>query len=276
MQTSILKYLPFGLILLASCGTGTTEKPVDSEAGTITTPAIPAPASIGLQISAAYPHDDSAYTQGLEVYGGKIYESTGDFANSSIRIYDIKTGKIIKKHVMGTKEIFGEGITIFRNKIYQLTWQNNLVNVYDLNKIDKPEKTFSWPLEGWGITHHADELIISDGSANIFFVNPDDFKIKRTIQVIDQQGPVDNLNELEMIDGFLYANVYMKDHIVKIDLSNGHVVGRIDLPGLIRQYAPQFNPKEGEVLNGIAYDSTSRKVYITGKHWPKLFEASIR
>ena len=263
------------LVLLAACNNVPDKNNPPEEQYTPPT-TLPAPASIIINIDAAYPHDDSAYTQGLVVHGGKIYEGTGDFANSSIRVYDIKTGKIVKKHVMGTNDIFGEGITIYRNKIYQLTWQNNLVNVYDINNIDKPEKTFSWPLEGWGITHHTDELIISDGTANIYFVNPDDFKIKRTLQVVDQQGPVQNLNELEMINGFLYANVYMKDHIVKIDLATGHVVGKIDLPGLIRQYAPQFVPKEGEVLNGIAYDSTTRKVYITGKHWPKLFEGNLR
>ena len=262
------------LLLLTRC-TPSGEKTVAPEEQPVQAPTLPAPSPISINITATYPHDDSAYTQGLVVHAGKLYEGTGDFKNSSLREYDIKTGKIIRKHVMGTADIFGEGITIYKNRIYQLTWQNNLVNVYDLKNIDKPEKTFSWPLEGWGITHHADELIISDGTANIYFVNPDDFKIKRTLQVIDQQGPVDNLNELEMIDGFLYANVYLKDHIIKINLQNGHVVGKIDLPGLIRQYAPQFVPKEGEVLNGIAYDSTTGKVYITGKHWPKLFEGTL-
>ncbi len=236
---------------------------------------IAAPENIGFNITGIYPHDTSAYTQGLEIYTNKLFESTGDYVNSSIRVTDIKTGKVQKKNLMGTTEFFGEGITIFKDKIYQLTWKNHLVNVYDIKNIEKPIKTFTWPYEGWGITHNDSELIISDGSANLYFINPDDFKVKSTRQVSDNIGPVGQINELELIDGFIYANVYGTDFILKIDPTNGHVKGRMNLPGLIKQYSKGFSPDDNEVLNGIAWDSASKKLYITGKHWPKMFELTL-
>jgi glutaminyl-peptide cyclotransferase len=241
----------------------------------ISTSTIPAPKEISLNILSVYNHDDSAYTQGLELFKGKMYEGTGDFVNSSVRLTDYKTGAVLHKHLMGSDKIFGEGITIFNNKLYQLTWQSNIVHMYDINNLDKPEKTFTWPFDGWGITHYNNQLLVSDGTNNIYFVNPEDFKMLRSIKVNDNNGPVDYLNELEMIEGYLYANVYMQDYIVKIDVNTGNVVGKINLPGLIQKHAPTYQPKEGEVLNGIAYDSTTKKVFITGKRWPKLFEAVI-
>ena len=262
------------IICLFSCTGNDTEKVIPEDQPTVNT-GLPAPQKITLNIVGIYPHDDSAYTQGLEIYNGKFYEGTGDFENSSLRISNIKTGKVERIHPMGNKNIFGEGITIYNGKIYQLTWQSHFVNVYDINNIDKPLKTFTWPFDGWGITHYGNELLISDGTANIYKVDPETFKIKTTLQVTDNEGPVNSINELEMIDGYLFANVYLADFILKIDPSNGHVVGKIDLPGLIQQHAPGFLPKDGEVLNGIAYDSTTRKIYITGKHWPKMLEATI-
>ena len=233
---------------------------------------IAAPQNLPINIIGIYPHDTSAYTQGLEIYNGKLYESTGDYQNSSLRITDIKTGQVVKKHAMGSSEIFGEGITILNNKIYQLTWRNHLVNVYDINNIDKPIKTFNWPYEGWGITHNDTDLIISDGSANLFFVNPEDFRIKSTKQVTDNIGSVTGINELEYFDGYVFANVYGRDIILKVNPANGHVAGIINLPKLIQQYAKDFSPDDNEVLNGIAWDSAAKKMYITGKRWPKMFE----
>ncbi len=212
----------------------------------------------------------------MEFYNGKLYEGTGDFKASSLRITDIKTGKVEKIHKMGSDKIFGEGVTIFKDKIYQLTWTNKIVYVYDIKNIDKPIATFKWPYEGWGITHTNNELIISDGSANLYFINPDDFKIKSTKQVRDNNGPVEKLNELEYVDGFVYANLYDNSgNILKIDPSSGHVVGIINLAGIIEQYAAEYKPNDGEVLNGIAYDSATNKFYITGKKWPKLFEIQL-
>jgi glutamine cyclotransferase len=128
---------------------------------------IPAPTAIAFSVIAQYPHDTSAYTQGLELYKGKMYEATGDYETSSLRITNHKTGKVEEKHPMGTSKIFGEGITIFNNKIYQLTWQSNVVYVYDVSNIKKPIRTFNWPYEGWGITHNGTDLIITDGSSKL-------------------------------------------------------------------------------------------------------------
>lgn len=262
------------LLSLASCNNSTSDSSPSAEPIRPLT-GIAAPQNININIIGIHPHDTNAYTQGLEIYKGKLYESTGDFGNSSIRVTDIKTGKVEQKHMLGAADIFGEGITIFKEKIYQLTWKNHLVNVYDIRNIDKPINTFTWPYEGWGITHNDTDLIISDGSANLFFVNPDDFKVKNVKQVTDNIGPVNAINELEYFGGHIFANVYGGDYIIKIDPSNGHVVGIINLPGLIKQYGRGFTPDENEVLNGIAWDSTYKKMYITGKHWPNLFELTL-
>lgn len=267
------------LAVISSCNNpdAKADEPIDTPA---VNSGIAAPQPVTVNILGVYPHDTSAYTQGLEINNGKMYEGTGDYEGSSLRLIDIKSGNVLQKHLMGTpatsgSKIFGEGITIFNNKIYQLTWQNNLVYVYDINNTGKPLKTFNWPNEGWGITHNGTDLIISDGSANLYFVNPDDFTIRKTLQVTDNFGPVIQLNELELIDGFVYANVYQSEYIIKINPENGHVVGKLDLQGLKQQYFQMQINERTDVLNGIAYDSASKKIYFTGKRWPKLFEATI-
>lgn len=258
------------LIIFAACTGNDKEAEQDDSVKPIPVPLI------GYNIIAEYPHDTSAYTQGLEFYNGKLYEGTGDYETSSIRVTDHKTGRVEKKHMMGTDSIFGEGITIFNNMVYQLTWENNIVYVYDVKNIDKPMKTFKWPYKGWGITHNSTDLIISDGSSTLYFVNPDDFRLKSTIRVATDAGAVDQLNELEYIDGFVYANVYYKDIIVKIDPESGRVVGQMNLPGLKEKYFPnQFIAGRTDVLNGIAYDSTKKTIFITGKRWPKMFELRL-
>ena len=234
---------------------------------------INAPVNIPYSIISQYPHDTSAYTQGLEFFKGTLYEGTGDFETSSLRITDHKKGNVMKMHLMGNKEIFGEGITIFKNKIYQLTWQNHIVYIYDVNNIEKPVGTFSWPYEGWGLTHDSSSLIISDGSANIYFVDPETFKIKNTIAVKDDQGPVQMLNELEYVDGKIYANVYQTNIIVKIDAESGHVIGRLSLQGLLQE--KDIVPNRTDVLNGIAFDASTNHFFITGKRWPKMFEIKL-
>ena len=258
------------LVNFISCdnSTKTDYDPAIVPAGT----GIPAPAPLSYTVIAQYPHDTSAYTQGLQLYNGKMYEATGDFLNSSLRITDYKTGSVEKIHPMGTDKIFGEGITILGNKIYQLTWQSNIVYVYDINNINKPVKTFNWPFEGWGLTNNGSELIISDGSANIYFVNPDDFKVKRTISVQTHTGSLEAINELEYINGFIFANVYTTNTIVKIDTESGHVVGQMDFNNLLN--ASDRVPRT-DYFNGIAYDSASKSMFVTGKRWPKLFEIRL-
>ncbi|MEP7165966.1 MAG: glutaminyl-peptide cyclotransferase [Ferruginibacter sp.] len=267
-----MKYIPvIVLIVLASCNNN-PGNPDQDDSIKPDYVGLPVPKNITYTILAQHPHDTSAYTQGLQVYNGKLYEGTGDFETSSLRITDWKTGAVEKKHMMGTDKIFGEGINIFKNKIYQLTWQSHIVYVYAVNNIDKPISTFTWPYEGWGITNNGTDLVISDGSANLYFVNPDDFKVKSTIAVVDNNGPIDSINELEFINGFVYANVYQTNDIIKIDPESGHVVGKMDLANLLQE-----NEKvpRTDVLNGIAYDSTTNTMLITGKRWPKLFEVKL-
>jgi glutamine cyclotransferase len=208
-----------------------------------------------------------------------LYESTGLPNESSLRIVDLKSGKPLKNHVITDSSVFGEGITIFKNKIFQLTWENKKAFVYNVNDITKPIQILNWPRDGWGITNDGSSLIISDGSDKLYVVNHDpaksEFQLQKIISVSDNNGPVDSLNELEYINGYLYSNVWLSNDIVKVDLSNGHVVGKINCEGLLNQYAKTSIDKETNVLNGIAYDSASNKVFITGKNWPKLFEISL-
>ena len=259
------------LMLFTACNNGSDKPDVtDDSIKPKPTPVI------AYNIVAEYPHDTSAYTQGLEFYKGKLYEGTGDFKTSSLRITDYKTGRVEKKHMMGTDSVFGEGITIFKDKIYQLTWKSNIVYVYDVNNIDKPVKSFTWPYDGWGLSNNGTDLIISDGTAKLYFVNPDDFRLKSTLTVTENGSPFYYLNELEYIEGFVFANVYQSDFIIKIDPETGFVIGKIELPGIIQKFAPGYTPEPGEeVLNGIAYDSATKKILVTGKRWPKMFELKL-
>lgn len=240
---------------------------------------IPAAASIMYKIEGVYPHDPNAFTQGLEFYNGKLYEGTGEWGTSNLRMVDIKTGKVEKNYLIPDSSIFGEGITIFKNKVYQLTWQNHKIFVYNLNDISKPVDTFTWNREGWGATNDGNHIIISDGSSKLYFVKPDEnkkeMKIERILTVADNRGEVDSLNELELINGYIFANRWLTNDIIKIDTATGYVVGRMNLEGLLQQYDPGAKIKDGSVLNGIAYDSAAKRLFITGKDWPKIFEIKL-
>jgi glutamine cyclotransferase len=264
-------YLLLALIaVITSCGSNNNPER-DNDIAT-SHEEIPEPKKMNFNIISSYPHDTSAYTQGLELFNGKMYESTGDYVNSSIRITNFKNGSVEKKHLMGTDKIFGEGITIMNNKIYQLTWQSNIVYVYDINNIEKPIQTFNWPYEGWGITHDNNQLYVSDGTANIYIVDPARFKIKSTISVKDNEGAVAQLNELEYVNGFLFANIYQTEIIVKINPENGKIIERAYLPNLLKD---DEKSERTDVLNGIAYDSISKNFFITGQRWPKMFEVKF-
>lgn len=277
------RYFPLALVIfLGACDGNKPDRDVPPviDQPPVTNPTnVPPPQNLKVVVTAVYPHDTSSFTEGLQVYNGKLYEGAGDYVNSKLQFSDIKTGKVLDSYKMGGKDLFGEGINVFKGKIYQLTWQNYKAFVYDEKNIHKPIKEFKWPYEGWGMTNDGTYLIISDGKAhgNLYFVSPDSFKIVRTIAVVDNTGPVDQLNELEYIDGYIYANIWNTDFIVKIDPATGHVLQKIDCTGLLQQYAakeisdPSFDPNSN-VLNGIAYDPATKKIYITGKRWPKLFE----
>ncbi|MEO8765204.1 MAG: glutaminyl-peptide cyclotransferase [Ginsengibacter sp.] len=263
------------LLLLFSCTNNSTPDH-DPSLPVPQTNNLPAPQPITFTIEAIYPHDSQAFTQGLQFYNGKLYEGTGEPKRSTLRIVDIKTGKPEKEFLIPDPEIFGEGITIFKNKIYQLTWRNHKIFIYNLNDIMHPADTYNWSVEGWGITNDGNNLIISDGSSKLYYVQPDEarkeMKTIKVLTVVDNRGEMDSLNELEYIDGYVYANRWYNNHIIKIDTANGHVAGIMDLTGLLHQYDPNARIDEGGVLNGIAYDSATKKLYITGKDWPKMFE----
>ena len=218
----------------------------------------------------SYPHNKDAFTQGLEYYNGYLYEGTGLNGRSSLRKVDLKTGEIEKIHHLEDK-YFGEGITIFNDKIYQLTWKSRTGFIYNLD-FELIEK-FSYKTEGWGLTHNNKELIMSDGSNHLYFLNPETLEKTKEIKVTKQGKKVNNLNELEYIKGKIYANVWQKDYIVIIEPTTGKVEGIIDLKGIIN---PDDYNYELNVLNGIAYDSDNDRLFVTGKLWPKIFEIKIK
>jgi glutamine cyclotransferase len=228
------------------------------------------------EIVKAYPHDTSAFTQGLVVYNGFFYEGTGgrrsDPFHSTLRKVEIDTGKVLQKSDLAG-EYFGEGITILKDKIYQLTWQENKAFVYDVNDF-KLLQELHYSTEGWGITHDGTNLYMSDGSHLIRVLNPDTFDVIRTIAVLDERGkPILELNELEYIKGEIWANIWQKGWIIRIDPATGKLLGRIDLNKLAEQ---QMNASPtADVLNGIAYDEASGRIFITGKRWNQVFEIKV-
>jgi glutaminyl-peptide cyclotransferase len=220
-----------------------------------------------------YPHDKKAYTQGLEYYNGFLYETTGRRGQSTLRKVALKTGKVLQKIALDN-EYFGEGMTIVNNKIIWLTWQNNKGFVYDLETFEL-EKEFAYnkSKEGWGLTHSETELIKSDGSNKIWFLDPVTLKEKRAIQIYTNDRSVNDLNELELVNGKIYANKYQKNTIAIIDAKTGIVEGLGDLRGLEKEMTKtQKLLANDEVLNGIAYDAKNNRLFVTGKNWSKLFE----
>lgn len=221
---------------------------------------------ISYKLKTRWKHDTQSFIQGLVIHEGKLFESTGQ-EGSWIGIVDIKTGKPDKKVILDDK-YFGEGITILNNKVYQLTWQSKVGFVYDLRTFEK-QNEFRYPGEGWGITHDGKNLIMSDGTDKLTLLDTVTLKPVKTVSVTDARGPVTKLNELEWIDGYVYANVWETNRIVKIDLQTGQVVGQMDLTPIARE-AKLENP-EADVLNGIAYHSTTRLLVVTGKLWPSFY-----
>ncbi len=229
-----------------------------------------APDEYTYRVINSYPHDPEAYTQGLLVIDGQLYESTGQRGASDLRVADVSTGRPTRKLSLEDR-FFGEGLTVFGDQLYQLTWTSNLCLVYDRTTL-KQTKTFDYPTEGWGLTTIGNEIVMSDGTDNLYFRDPDTFEVLRQGQVRDDQRPVFKLNELEYIDGLIYANVYPTDEIVMINPSTFAVEGRINLAGILN--TNNYN-RPLDVLNGIAYDQADRKIYVTGKLWPKLFEIEL-
>jgi glutamine cyclotransferase len=224
----------------------------------------------GYEIVNRYPHDPEAFTQGLVYRDGFLYESTGLYGRSSLRKVRLETGEVVARRDID-RRYFAEGLTDWGNRLIQLTWQTNVGFVYDLASFTLL-RTFDYPGEGWGITHDGRRLIMSDGTSALRFLDPSTFRETARLVVRDGGRPIDNLNELEFVDGDIYANVWLTDRIAIIAADTGRVAAWIDLAGLL----PRRVPRGDDVLNGIAYDAARKRLFVTGKLWPVLFEIRVR
>jgi len=223
------------------------------------------------EVLQTYPHDPGAFTQGLVYHDGFLYESTGLLGQSTLRKVELDTGAILQLHTL-PDEVFGEGLTLLNRRLYQVTWQSHLGFVYDQDTFEVL-KTFEYPTEGWGLAHDGQRLIMSNGSATLHFLDPETLEETGRLEVTDPAGnPVPRLNELEVIQGQLYANIWPTDRIARIDLHTGRVTAWIDLAGLL----DVFNLSQPvDVLNGIAYDAQGDRILVTGKWWPTLFHIRL-
>jgi glutamine cyclotransferase len=252
------------LILIGFSGCFGEERPPDVEP--VAGPAV----EFSYDIVNTYPHDPGAFTQGLVYHNGHLYEGTGRYGESDLRWVDLETGEVLKQ-VNLSEEDFGEGITILDKKIYQLTWKEKKGFVYDLDTFELLE-TFNYSSEGWGLTHDGTDLIMSDGSSTLYFRDPGTFEVARTLEVTEAGSPVDRLNELEYIEGEIYANIWQTDRIAVISPDTGYVTKWLNLTGLLR--GDEVTGGE-DVLNGIAYDEGGDRLFVTGKWWPYLYEIEI-
>lgn len=229
------------------------------------------PAEYGYRVVGEYEHDPAAYTQGLQFVDGWLYEGTGNYGTSSLRRVKLETGEITKIRNLD-QTLFGEGITVFGERIYQLTYKSQVGFIYDKSTFEEIQKVYYQNREGWGLTHNGEELIMSDGTHVIYFLDPELFTINRQIEVYHNKGKADSLNELEYIKGKIWANRYYTDEIVIIDPRSGKVEGRINLKGILK--ATDRKPTT-DVLNGIAWDDQNERLFVTGKFWPRLFEIKL-
>jgi glutaminyl-peptide cyclotransferase len=270
-MSRIFKVFLIGLLLLAGAALACSSP--ESEHSLSTLSPSPTPAAIsyyGYEVVNAYPHDPSAWTEGLAYENGFLYEGTGRQGQSSLRKVELETGKVLQEIDL-TAQYYGEGIAIYGQEIVQLTWQQHVGFVYDKNSFALLRE-FDYPTDGWGITYDGQRLIMSDGTSTLHFLDPETFKEIGSVQVFDDTGPVVNLNELEYVNGEIYANVWLTDRIAMIDPQTGRVVGWIDLTGLL---SAEDLSQPVNVLNGIAYDAEHDRLFVTGKLWPKLFEIRL-
>jgi glutamine cyclotransferase len=235
-----------------------------------------APEIYTFKIINTYPHDKGAYTQGLEYYNGFLYEGTGQKGASSIRKVELETGKVLQQKDLN-EQYFGEGITILNNKLYQLTWKSGIGFVYNLDTFEKEsEFKYTKSREGWGLTHNNEKLIKTDGTERIWFLNPNTLEEEYYIEAYTDSRKVENLNELEYINGFIYANVWQQNSILIVNPSTGKIEGVANLNDLKEHIKKEQTLEErDDVLNGIAFDKTNNRLFVTGKHWGKLYEIEL-
>ncbi|HXF06014.1 MAG TPA: glutaminyl-peptide cyclotransferase [Blastocatellia bacterium] len=222
------------------------------------------------QIVNVYPHDRTAFTQGLVYDNGVLYESTGLYGQSSLRQVELETGKVLKLYRL-PENYFGEGLTLWKDTLIQLTWREQVGWVYDKESF-QPLRQFTYRTEGWGLTHDGQHLIMSDGTATLRFLDPETFKEVKRLVVRDRGVPVSSLNELEFVKGEIYANVWLTERVARISPKTGRVLAWIHLAGLLTE---EDRRPPVDVLNGIAYDAAGDRLFVTGKLWPKLFEIKL-
>ncbi len=262
---TFVSVLMLSLILMACGGTSTPSK----GGNTSQTESVTLAKLYDYRVVAEYPHSIRSYTQGLEYVDGVMWEGTGREGRSHLQRIDLATGKVEVLSSLPDNE-FGEGITHFKDRIYQLTWESHKAYLYD--NMGKPLREISYRGEGWGLTTDGEKLYMSDGTSTIRVVDPETFATNGSICVMFDGQPLNMINELEWIDGHIWANIYLTDAIVEIDPATGVVVGYVDMPALRDRLVD--NP-EAEAFNGVAYNPTSGHLYVTGKDWNKLFEIEI-
>jgi glutaminyl-peptide cyclotransferase len=264
-------FIFFNLQLFSSCNGSSTNNQSTNSISPSTPSVVQEPILYTYQIVNSWPHDPKAFTQGLVFKDGFIFESTGLNGSSSLRQVELETGRVIRK-VNVPSEYFAEGLTLFQDKFYQLTWTSQKGFIYDFKSFQQIGD-FSYNGEGWGLTSDDESLIMSDGSNQLRFLDPTDLRVKKVIKVFYKNSPLTNLNELEYIKGEVYANVWQEDVIVRLDPQSGTVLGIVDLRGLL---PTKEKTDTVDVLNGIAYDSERNRIFVTGKMWPKIFEIQIK
>lgn len=249
-------------------GSTVATPPLSSGQGVLTAPV--RVTTFRYEVVRVFPHDHQAFTQGLLYHDGFLYESTGLNGRSSLRRVDLETGEIRQRFDLPAT-YFAEGLALLDRRLYQLTWQSRLGFVYDLDSFQL-QRTFNYRGEGWGLTHDGRTLIMSDGTNRLRLLDPETFDVRREIEVLDGDRPVNLLNELEYIRGELWANIWQSDRLVRINPETGRVTGWVNLSGLL----PAADRARGvDVLNGIAWDEAGQRLFVTGKLWPKLFEIRL-
>ena len=266
--TATLLLLTFSAILFGSISCSLLPRQPQTEV----IPAVPEPLAqqLGYEVLATYPHDPTCYTQGLVITEGIFYESCGLYGQSSLRKVDPVSGAVQAETKLDAT-FFAEGLVLLNGKLYQLTWQENTGFVYDANTLELLQ-TFNYQTQGWGLTTDGSALILSDGTNTLYWMDPGTMQVMRQVNVSYQGQPVEYLNELEYINGMIFANIYLTDTIVAVNPEDGSVISLIDLTGLRPE---QNRTVQGEVLNGIAYDQLNDKLYLTGKNWPNLYEIRL-
>jgi glutamine cyclotransferase len=264
------RFLLVCLALLLASGCGRSQPPGDVP---LSPPAGNADAIVhySYEVVQAWPHDTTAFTEGLLFRHGDLLESTGLNGESTLRDVDLATGRVLKE-ISVPAQYFGEGLTVMGSHAYQLTWQNGIGFIYDADTFQL-QGQFAYTGEGWGLTTDGRWLILSDGTSRIRFLDPATFKVVRTIDVTQAGRPVERLNELEWVKGEVFSNVWQTDEIMRIDPATGKVRGVIDLTGLL---SPGDRRPDTDVLNGIAYDDAGDRLFVTGKRWPKVFEIRLK